>query len=103
MRMAVNELGFGVTTPGKPYEGMTVGSYYVYKAFEKGRSMTKTCRFKTSGAPDPNVTNYYGYAEVAEPFEKNDGVTNLVLIKRNRMAVAIPALMVHQKKKIRSL
>lgn len=99
---------FGVTTPGKPYEGMRVGYYYVHEPFEKGRSMTKTCRFKISGDPNPNVTNYYGYAEVTELVEKeevtkqveaNGDITKLVLIEKNRMSGAIPALMTHPNKK----
>lgn len=92
-------LDFGVTTPRKPYEGMTVGSYYVNKPFEKGRSATHTCRFKTSGSPDPAVTNYYGYAEVTEATGTGSGFTKTVLVAKNRMAGAIPALMGHQKKK----
>lgn len=90
---------FGVTTPGKPFEGMTVGSYYISEPFEKGRTMTETCRFKTSGDPDPNVTNYYGYAEVTEGGGTGSGFTKTVLVRKNRMAGAIPALMGHQKKK----
>lgn len=88
-----------MTTPGKPYQGMTVGSYYVYKPFEKGRSMTKICRFKISGDPDPNVKTYYGYAEVTEGGGADDGYAKTVLVEKNRMAGAIPVLMGHPKKK----
>lgn len=90
---------FGLTTPGKRYEGMKVGSYYVKEPFKNGRSVTYTCKFKSWGDPDPKVTNYYGYAEVTEPVEKNDDVTYLVLIEKNRMAGAVPALMTHPNKK----
>lgn len=90
---------FGVTTARNPNEGMTVGSYYVYKPFEKGRTTTKTCRFKTSAYPDPAVTAYYGYAVVIEATGAGDGFTKTVLVEKNRMAGAIPALMGHEKKK----
>ena len=77
---------------------MTVGSYYANKPFEKGRSVTETCRFKTSGYPNPNVTNYYGYAEVTEAVGTGSGFSKTVLVEKNRMG-AIPALMGHPNKK----
>jgi len=90
---------FGLTTPGEPFSGRTVGSYYADKPFEKGRSVTKICRFKTSGDPDPSVTNYYGYAEVTEAAGMGDGFKKTVLVEKNRMAGAIPVLMGHPNKK----
>jgi hypothetical protein len=99
---------FGLTTPGTRYEGMAVGSYYISEPFKKDRSVTYTCKFKSGGDPNPNAANYYGYAEVTEPVEKpevrkpvetNGDITKLVLIEKNRMAGAIPALMTHPNKK----
>jgi hypothetical protein len=90
---------FGVTTPGEPFSGMTVGSYWAPKPFEKGRSVTMTCRFKTSGGLDPKVENYYGFAEAAEAGGIGSGFTKTVLVEKNRMAGAIPVLTGHPKKK----
>jgi hypothetical protein len=90
---------FGLTTPGEPFSGMTVGHDDVRKPFEKGRSVTKTCRFLVLGHPGPNVTSYYGYAEVTEAAGIDDYITKLVLIEKNRMAGAIPALITHPNKK----
>jgi hypothetical protein len=90
---------FGLTTPGKPYEGMRVRSYSVYEPFKKGKSVTHTCKFKSWGNPKPDVTNYYGYAEIIEPLGKDDFITKTVLIEKNRMAGAVPALITHPNKK----
>jgi hypothetical protein len=92
-------LDFGLTTPGEPFSGKTVGYDYVHKPFEKGRSVTKTCRFMTSGDLDPKVKNYYGYAEVTDAAGVGSGITKTVLVEKNRMAGAMPVLMGHPNKK----
>lgn len=89
---------FGVAISGKPYAGTQVGSYYIDKPFSGGRSSTQTCVFKLWGAfLDPNITSYYGYAEIAE--RGNNGATTLVYTEKNRMIGAISALIRHRDKK----
>ena len=87
----------GVATRWKPLRDK-VGSYYLDEPFKYGRTVTKTCGSRLWGATlDPKVTNYYGYAEMAD--RDNGGSTKLVQIEKNRMTGAVPALVRHPKKK----
>jgi hypothetical protein len=87
---------FGVVTPSEPTAEIQVGSFYIEEPFNGERSATKTCVFRLWGNPlDPKITNYYGYAELAD----REGVTNLVYTEKNRMAGAVQVLVKHPRKK----
>jgi hypothetical protein len=91
---------FGLTTPGEPFAGTQVGSYYITGPFKAGRSITETCVFKLWGAVlNPVEKNYYGYAEIVDRGTESAGITKLVYTEKDRMIGAISALVRHPLKK----